>query len=178
MPETFSSPLPLRFGCINNKVWFPLFRSIVLWASFTKRKVRISKITSPWRYCSPKNVINYSRRMRMLSLHVNNACVGCCWHRTHALCLVYIQRRACAYVMILTQTILSKMAPGWHRGEELLNKGVIFCYLCAQNSNFLKLRLSHWCHMDNLNDVLTTFLGLDRVSCVTIYGGSESSRIS
>ncbi len=30
--------------------------------------------------------------------------------------------------------------------------------------SFLKWRLNHWCHMDYFNDVLTTFLGLKRVS--------------
>ncbi len=34
---------------------------------------------------------------------------------------------------------------------------------------FIKLRLNHWCHMDYFNDVLTTFLGLERVSCA-VYG--------
>ncbi len=32
--------------------------------------------------------------------------------------------------------------------------------------------------MDYFNNVLTTFLGLERVSCVALYKGSESSRIS
>ncbi len=32
--------------------------------------------------------------------------------------------------------------------------------------------------MDYFNDVLTTFLGLERVSCVAVYAGSESSRVS
>ncbi len=32
--------------------------------------------------------------------------------------------------------------------------------------------------MDCFNDVLTAFLDLDRVSCIAIYSGSESSRIS
>ncbi len=31
--------------------------------------------------------------------------------------------------------------------------------------------------MDYVNDVLTTFLGLERVSCLAVSGGSESSRI-
>ncbi len=31
--------------------------------------------------------------------------------------------------------------------------------------------------MDYFNDVLTTFLGLERVSCVAVYAGSESSQI-
>ncbi len=32
--------------------------------------------------------------------------------------------------------------------------------------------------MDYFNNVLTTFLGLERVSCVAVYAGSESSWIS
>ncbi len=43
---------------------------------------------------------------------------------------------------------------------------------------FIKLRLNHWCHMGYFNDVLTTFLGLERGSSIAVYGGSESSRIS
>ncbi len=36
--------------------------------------------------------------------------------------------------------------------------------------SFIKLRLTHWCHMDYFNDVLSTFLGLERVSCIAVYG--------
>ncbi len=32
--------------------------------------------------------------------------------------------------------------------------------------------------MDYFNNVLTTFLGLEHGSCVAVYAGSESSRIS
>ncbi len=32
--------------------------------------------------------------------------------------------------------------------------------------------------MDYFNDILTTFLGLERGNCVAVYAGSESSRIS
>ncbi len=32
--------------------------------------------------------------------------------------------------------------------------------------------------MDYFHDVLTAFLGLKRDSCIAVYGGSESSRIS
>ncbi len=35
-------------------------------------------------------------------------------------------------------------------------------YSCS----FMKLRLNHWYHMNYLNDVLTTFLGLERGICV------------
>ncbi len=44
--------------------------------------------------------------------------------------------------------------------------------------SFIKLPLNHWCHMNYFNDVLTTFLGLEHVSCVAVYAGSESSWIS
>ncbi len=43
--------------------------------------------------------------------------------------------------------------------------------------SFVKLRLNHWFPMDYFNDVFTTFLGLEHVSCVAVYGGSESSQI-
>ncbi len=32
--------------------------------------------------------------------------------------------------------------------------------------------------MDYFNVVLTTFLGIERVSCIAVYAGSESSQIS
>ncbi len=38
--------------------------------------------------------------------------------------------------------------------------------------------LNYWCHMDYFNDILNTFLGLERVSCFAVYAGSESSQIS
>ncbi len=44
--------------------------------------------------------------------------------------------------------------------------------------SFITLRLNHWCHMDYFNDVLATFLGLESVSCIVVYGRPESSRIS
>ncbi len=44
--------------------------------------------------------------------------------------------------------------------------------------SFITLQLNHWCHMDYFKDVFTIFLGLERVSSVAVYAGSESSRIS
>ncbi len=60
-----------------------------------------------------------------------------------------------------------------HGRGELLNKVVIFCFLCAQkySRSFIKLRLNHWCHMDNFNNVLTTFLGFERGSTVSVQSG-------
>ncbi len=44
--------------------------------------------------------------------------------------------------------------------------------------SFLILQLNHGSHMDYFNYVLTTFLGLERVSCIAVYGMSENSQIS
>ncbi len=62
--------------------------------------------------------------------------------------------------------------------KTLLNKVVIFVFFAHKkySRSFITLRLYHWCHMDYFNDVLTTFLGLQRVSFLAVYGGSESSR--
>ncbi len=62
----------------------------------------------------------------------------------------------------------------------LLNKVVIFVFFAHKKSScsFVKFWLNHRFHMDYFNDVLTTFLGLERGSCVAVYAGSESSQIS
>ncbi len=43
---------------------------------------------------------------------------------------------------------------------------------------FVKLRLNPWYHMDYFTDLLATFLDLDRVRTLAVYGGSESAQIS
>ncbi len=40
--------------------------------------------------------------------------------------------------------------------------------------SFIKLRLKHWCHIDCFNDLLTTFLGLKRGSCVAVVQGQKA----
>ncbi len=55
--------------------------------------------------------------------------------------------------------------------------GNVFFALKNYSCRFTKLLLNHWCHMDYFNDVLTTFLGLERVSCIAVFRGSESFRI-
>ncbi len=64
--------------------------------------------------------------------------------------------------------------------KKLMNTLVIFILMAHKKDScsFITLRLKNWCNMDCFNDVLTTFLGLERVSCVAVYAGSESSRIS
>ncbi len=56
--------------------------------------------------------------------------------------------------------------------NKLLNKVVIFVLFVQKkySRSFIKLQLNPWCHMDYFNDVLTTFLGLERVSCIAVYG--------
>ncbi len=64
--------------------------------------------------------------------------------------------------------------------KKMLSKVDIFVFFAHKeySRSFIKLRLNYWCHMDYFNDVLTTFLCLELVSCVAVYAGSESSRIS
>ncbi len=52
--------------------------------------------------------------------------------------------------------------------KKLLNKVVILVFFAHKKNPrcFIKLRLNHWCHMDYFNDVLTTFLGLERGCCL------------
>ncbi len=61
--------------------------------------------------------------------------------------------------------------------EELLNKVIIFVFFVHKkySRSFMKLRLKYWCHMDHFNYVLTTFLGLECVSCIAVY---EQRRLS
>ncbi len=65
----------------------------------------------------------------------------------------------------------------WH-GEGKISSLFLFSLREKNSRSFIKLRLNHWCHMDYFNDVLTTFLCLERVSCAAVYPESESSRIS
>ncbi len=55
-----------------------------------------------------------------------------------------------------------------------MNKGLIFVFF-SHKKNMVEPRMSH---TDCFNNVLTTFLGLERVSCVAVYAGSEHSEIS
>ncbi len=84
--------------------------------------------------------------------------VWCCWHRT-------------AYVVYVCDP-LQNGAIGWRGGDELLNKFVIFVFFAhkSYSRSFIKLRLNHWCHMDYYNDLLATFLSLDRVRILAVYG--------
>ncbi len=64
--------------------------------------------------------------------------------------------------------------------KKLLNEVFIFVFFAHKKyyCGFITLWLNHWCHMDYFNDVLATFLGLEIGSCIAVYAGSESSRIS
>ncbi len=60
--------------------------------------------------------------------------------------------------------------------NKLLNKVIILDFLKLQEY-FLctkKTKLNRLSHMDYFNDVLTTFLGLECVSCVAVYGGQKA----
>ncbi len=89
------------------------------------------------------------------------------------------QRIQSTYVanVIYVCDALQNSTIGWS-GDKLLNTGVIFVFFAHKNysSSFLKLQLNQWYHMDYFNDVLATFLSLDRVRILGVYEGSESSR--
>ncbi len=63
--------------------------------------------------------------------------------------------------------------------NKMLNKVVILVFYAHKkySRSFLTLRLNYWCHMEYFNIVLTTFLGLECVSWIAVYGESESSLI-
>ncbi len=54
----------------------------------------------------------------------------------------------------------------------MLNKVVILVFFAHKNysRSFVKLRLNRWCHMNYFTDVLATFLDLDRVRILAVYG--------
>ncbi len=98
---------------------------------------------------------------------VNNVNISawCCWHRTAY--VVYVQIKARAYIVIL-----SKMALQGDAEETNCWIVVIFVFFAHKkySLSFTKLRLNHWCHMDYFNDVLATFLCVDRGNTLAVYG--------
>ncbi len=76
-----------------------------------------------------------------------------------------------AYVVYVCD-ILQNGAIGWRGGDELLNKVVNFVFFAHKkySRSFVKLWLNHWCHIDYFDDVLATFLSLDRVTILSVYG--------
>ncbi len=102
-------------------------------------------------------------RCLRFDLNENNVSVWCCWHRT-------------AYV-VYVQWILSKMAPGWRRRNELRIKSLIFVFFAHKeySRSFVKLRSNHWCHTDYFNNVFWTVIVLGSLLSM---GGPESSRNS
>ncbi len=72
--------------------------------------------------------------------------------------------------------IFSKMVLGW---RQIWIKSLFFFSFAHKkySRSFVKLLLNPWCHMDYFTDLLATFLDLDRVRTLAVYGGSESSQI-
>ncbi len=104
---------------------------------------------------------------------VNNVNISawCCWHRTAY--VVYVQIKARAYIVIL-----SKMALQGDAEETNCWIVVIFVFFAHKkySLSFTKLRLNHWCHMDNLKMSLLHFCAWIVVIPLLSMGGSESSR--
>ncbi len=68
--------------------------------------------------------------------------------------------------------ILSWMAAETDTEEKKSFNKVVFVFFTHKKYS------QSWFHMDYFNDVFTTFLGLERFSCIAVYAGSESSLIS
>ncbi len=101
------------------------------------------------------------------SQEYHNACVQCCWMPAPASGTLHT-----CVVMNAHRRLTRKRRNCWIK---------LFLFsLCTKkySHSFITMRLNHWCHMDYFNNVLTTFLGLERGSCIVVYAGSESSRIS
>ncbi len=77
----------------------------------------------------------------------------------------------CGYVVYVCDT-LQNGAIGWCGGDELLNKVVFFVFFVHKKyfRSFVKLQLNHCCPMDYFNVDPATFLSLDRVRVLAVYG--------
>ncbi len=62
--------------------------------------------------------------------------------------------------------------------KENINNDFIYKKLLNKVVMFVELRLNPWCHMDYFNKVLSTFLGLECVSCVAVYADSEDFKFN
>ncbi len=71
-----------------------------------------------------------------------------------------------------TKIILQNGTIGWHWGDELLNKVIVLAFFAYKNyyRSFIKLPLNPWCHMDYFTDLLATFLDVDGVNYIAVYG--------
>ncbi len=88
------------------------------------------------------------------------------WPKSH----VYIQRKAHACVVILSTMVACRN----RRDEEEKN-----CWIKSLHKkysrSFVKLRLNHWCHINYLQYFITTFLCLECVRNLVVYGESQKA---
>ncbi len=82
--------------------------------------------------------------------------------------------------VVYIKWIFSKMASGWCRRDKLLNKVVDFIFFAHKklSRSFVKLQLNPRCHMDYFNDAFATFLDLDCVNYIAVYGRVRELRIN
>ncbi len=103
----------------------------------------------------------------------------CC---LRCVCFDLKENNISAYIPCIRCLRIMWYTPKWHYRvkwrRQLLNKVVILVFFAHKkySQSFVKLRSNRWYHMDYLNDLLATFLSLDRVRTLGVYGGSESSR--
>ncbi len=65
-----------------------------------------------------------------------------------------------------------QMVLRWRRGDQLLNKVIIFIFFAYKKyfCRFITVRLNHWWQMDYSDNVFHTFLGLDSENYLAVNG--------
>ncbi len=126
------------------------------------------------------NLLSSMSVFDMHSREYHNACMWYCWHRSRHFdveteCAApRLQAEECTCMhygtLVNPRQRLSRKIKCWIKSLFLLS-------LCTK-SILVVLSLNYWCHMGYFNNVVTTFLYLEFGSCVAVYAGSESSRIS
>ncbi len=137
----------------------------MLWSYENTFCVKKTKITTSFN--------NFFSSMSVFATHLleyYDACVWCYWRRSQH------SEPGCTAPGLQAENDFDRED---YKQKMILTERMTLQILHKKYSrSFTKWQMNHWCHMDYFNNVLTTFLGLELVSCVAVYGGSDSSRIS
>ncbi len=93
------------------------------------------------------------------------------WHRTQMCCVLFTSRG-----MHMLWYCRERASKSNTEENNLLNKVIIFVLFAHKKYSCSSVQPNHWCHVDYFNDVLTTFLGLECVSCIAVYAGQKALR--
>ncbi len=56
-------------------------------------------------------------------------------------------------------------------------KKLFFIFVFFVHNKYYYSFITPWCHIDYFNNVLTTFLGLEHVSCIAVYAGVRIKKL-